>query len=279
MRILHTISELREALAGASKTAFVPTMGNLHEGHLSLVRTAAQLGGPVVASIFVNRLQFAPHEDFDTYPRTLERDADMLRGAGCHFVFAPKETELYPEPQGYKVQPPAELADVLEGHFRPGFYTGVCTVVLKLFNCVQPRIAVFGKKDYQQLLVIRRMVQQLALPIDIVGGETQRATSGLALSSRNGYLSEQQRAKAAELSAMLQGVCAQVQQGGLDYTAMEQQAMTSLQEQGWAPDYVALRLRDNLSTLDNGVAYPTGSLVALTAARIGSTRLIDNLEL
>jgi pantoate--beta-alanine ligase len=279
VRILHTISELREALAGASRTAFVPTMGNLHEGHLSLVRTAAQLGGPVVASIFVNRLQFAPHEDFDTYPRTLERDADMLRGAGCHFVFAPTEAELYPEPQVYKVHPPAELADVLEGHFRPGFYTGVCTVVLKLFNCVQPRVAVFGKKDYQQLLMIRRMVRQLALPIDIVGGETQRAPSGLALSSRNGYLSEQQRTQAAELSAMLQGVRAQVQQGAVNYSALEQQAMTHLQDQGWTPDYVALRQRDELAPLSNGVAYPAQSLVALTAARIGTTRLIDNLEL
>ena len=170
MQIVHTIADLRSALAGQPKTAFVPTMGNLHEGHLSLVQMARSHGTPVVTSIFVNRLQFAPHEDFDTYPRTLERDCELLRDAGCGIVFAPSERELYPEPQRYTVQPPAELADLLEGQFRPGFFTGVCTVVLKLFNCVQPRYAVFGKKDYQQLMVIRRMVRQLALPIGIVAG-------------------------------------------------------------------------------------------------------------
>jgi pantothenate synthetase len=170
MQIVHTVADLRSLLAGQAKSSFVPTMGNLHEGHLALVRMAREHGTPVVASIFVNRLQFAPHEDFDTYPRTLERDCELLRGAGCDIVFAPSERELYPEPQRYTVQPPAELADILEGHFRPGFFTGVCTVVLKLFNCVQPRYAVFGKKDYQQLMVIRRMVKQLALPIGIVAG-------------------------------------------------------------------------------------------------------------
>ena len=186
MRIVHTIAELRQALAGATRSAFVPTMGNLHEGHLSLVKQAKEHGGPVVASIFVNRLQFAPHEDFDTYPRTLARDCELLVAAGCDIVFAPSEAELYPEPQGYKVVPPAALADILEGHFRPGFFTGVCTVVHKLFNIVQPTLAVFGKKDYQQLMVIRRMVAQMALPIAIHGGETRRSAEGLALSSRNG---------------------------------------------------------------------------------------------
>ncbi len=185
MRIVKTLFDLRQALAGAARTVLVPTMGNLHEGHLSLVRLAKEHGGPVIVSIFVNRLQFAPHEDFDGYPHTFERDCDLLRGVGCNVVFAPSESELYPEPQGYKVQPPAEPADTLEGQFRPGFFTGVCTVVLKLFNCVQPRVAVFGKKDYQQLMVIRRMVRQFALPIEIVGGETVRADDGLALSSRN----------------------------------------------------------------------------------------------
>ena len=190
MRVLHTLAELREALAGSPRTAFVPTMGNLHAGHLSLVREAKRLGGPVVASIFVNRLQFLPHEDFDQYPRTLERDCALLAPEGCDIVFAPSERELYPEPQAYKVAPPAALADILEGEFRPGFFTGVCTVVLKLFQCVQPAVAVFGQKDYQQLMVIRRMVDQLALPITIVGGETGRAPDGLALSSRNGRSEE-----------------------------------------------------------------------------------------
>ena len=187
MKIVPTIAQLRGELAQAHRTSFVPTMGNLHEGHLSLVRRARELAGacqPVVTSIFVNRLQFAPHEDFDTYPRTFERDCALLEGAGCDIVFAPDEAELYPEPQAYKVQPPAELADILEGHFRPGFFTGVCTVVLKLFNAVQPSTAVFGKKDYQQLMVIRRMVAQLALPVEIDAAETARADDGLALSSR-----------------------------------------------------------------------------------------------
>src|SRR5204863_2711814 len=183
-----TVAELRDALAGA-RCSFVPTMGNLHEGHLSLMRQACTLGRPAVASVFVNRLQFAPHEDFDRYPRTLQRDCELLDAAGCDLVFAPDERELYPEPQGVKVVPPPELADILEGQFRPGFFTGVCTVVAKLFAIVQPKVTVFGKKDYQQLLLIRTMVRQLALPIEIVAGETSRADDGLALSSRNGYLS------------------------------------------------------------------------------------------
>jgi pantoate--beta-alanine ligase len=275
MRIIHTIAELRQALAGATGTAFVPTMGNLHAGHLSLVARAKEGGaGPVVASIFVNRLQFAPHEDFDTYPRTFERDCDLLRAAGCNIVFAPTEAELYPEPQAFKVQPPAPLADILEGHFRPGFFTGVCTVVLKLFNCVQPRVAVFGKKDYQQLMVIRRMVQQLALPIEILAGETTRAEDGLALSSRNGYLDAAQRAEAVALSRELNGVNAQVRQGRRDWPALEAAAMQSLAARGWQPDYVAIRRRADL-----GTPVPGDELVVLAAARLGSTRLIDNLEL
>jgi pantoate--beta-alanine ligase len=228
MRILHTIAELRQALAGVPGTAFVPTMGNLHAGHLSLVKLAKEHGGPVVASIFVNRLQFAPHEDFDTYPRTFENDCELLRSVGCNFVFAPTEAELYPEPQGYKVQPPAELADILEGHFRPGFFTGVCTVVLKLFNCVQPRVAVFGKKDYQQLMVIRRMVRQLALPIEIVAGETARADDGLALSSRNGYLDAAQRSEAVTLSRLLKAMAVEVQRGRLVCLAMEEAELRKL---------------------------------------------------
>jgi len=274
MRIVHTIAELRQALAGATRTAFVPTMGNLHAGHLSLIERAKDGGGPVVASIFVNRLQFAPHEDFDTYPRTFERDCELLRAGGCNLVFAPDEGQLYPEPQVFKVEPPAALANILEGHFRPGFFTGVCTVVLKLFNCVQPRVAVFGKKDYQQLMVIRRMVQQLALPIEVVAGETMRAQDGLALSSRNGYLDASQRLEAVSLSRELNGVGAEVRRGRRDWPALEEAAMQSLAARGWQPDYVAIRRRADLGAPANDDA-----LVVLAAARIGATRLIDNLEL
>jgi pantoate--beta-alanine ligase len=274
MRIIHTIAELRQALTGAAGSAFVPTMGNLHAGHLSLVERAKEADGPVVASIFVNRLQFAPHEDFDTYPRTFERDCDLLRAAGCNFVFAPTEAELYPEPQTFKVHPPAEQGDILEGHFRPGFFTGVCTVVLKLFNCVQPRMAVFGKKDYQQLMVIRRMVQQLALPIDVVAGETTRAEDGLALSSRNSYLDASQRAEAVALSRELRGIGEQVRRGRRDWPALEEAAMQSLAARGWQPDYVAIRRRTDLASPAKG-----DTLVVLAAAKLGSTRLIDNLEL
>ena len=274
MRILHTVSELRQALAGVHGVAFVPTMGNLHSGHLSLVKLAKGSGGPVVASIFVNRLQFAPHEDFDTYPRTFENDCELLRSVGCNFVFAPTEAELYPEPQAFKVQPPAELADILEGHFRPGFFTGVCTVVLKLFNCVQPQVAVFGKKDYQQLMVIRRMVQQLALPIEIVAGETARADDGLALSSRNGYLDTAQREEAVTLSRLLKAIADDVRRGRRDWAAMEDAALRTLEARGWKPDYVAVRRRTDLAAPASGDA-----LVVLAAAKLGSTRLIDNLEL
>src|SRR5256714_8593095 len=195
MQTIHTIAELRAAL-GQNGCAFVPTMGNLHEGHLHLVRQAKRHGLPVVASIFVNRLQFAPHEDFDRYPRTLARDCELLQPAGCSIVFAPDERELYAQPQAFKVQPDPALADILEGHFRPGFFTGVCTVVMKLFGCVQPRVAVFGKKDWQQLMVIRRMVEQFALPITIEAGETQREAGGPAPSSRNRDLGEADPTKA-----------------------------------------------------------------------------------
>ena len=279
MRVVHTIADLRQALAGAKPPAFVPTMGNLHEGHLALAKLAREQGGPVVASIFVNRLQFQPHEDFDRYPRTLERDCDLLKGVGCNVVFAPDESELYPEPQTYKLHPPAALADMLEGQFRPGFFTGVCTVVMKLFQCVQPRVAVFGKKDYQQLMVLRGMVRQFALPIDIVAGETLRADDGLALSSRNGYLSEAERAEAPQLHAVLKKIPAGLEYGERDVGAIEQRAMDTLEGRGWKPDYVALRRRADLlpptaEQLDAGEP-----LVVLAAARLGKTRLIDNLEL
>ena len=281
MRIVHTITDLRAALAGTQRPAFVPTMGNLHEGHLSLVRQACQKSDVTVASIFVNRLQFLPHEDFDSYPRTLEADCAKLNAEGCSIVFAPKEKDLYPEPQTFKVQPDAALADILEGEFRPGFFTGVCTVVMKLFQAVFATTgggtAVFGQKDYQQLMVIRRMVQQFALPIDIVAASTARADSGLALSSRNGYLSDEQRVQAMALSQALKSLAEAARQGG-DLAQLEAQAMDALRAKGWAPDYLTVRQRSNLLTPADA---RSGDLVALGAARLGGadgTRLIDNLE-
>lgn len=276
MRVVHTIADLRHALAGAKPPAFVPTMGHLHEGHLGLVKQARELGGPVAVSIFVNRLQFAPHEDFARYPRTLESDCEQLKAVGCNLVFAPEEAELYPQPQTYKLAPPPALADILEGEFRPGFFTGVCTVVMKLFQCVQPRVAVFGLKDYQQLMVIRGMVQQFALPTEIVAAETARAPDGLALSSRNAYLSETERAEAPQLAATLRALQAGLKAGERDPAALEREAMATLRRRGWAPDYVAVRRRADLQppALQDGEP-----MVVLAAATIGRTRLIDNLEL
>jgi pantoate--beta-alanine ligase len=274
MQVLRTVTAFREALSARDACAFVPTMGNLHAGHLSLLALAKAAGGPVVASIFVNRLQFAPNEDFDTYPRTFERDCELLREAGCDYVFAPDEAALYPEPQVFKVQPPESLAGMLEGRFRPGFFTGVCTVVLKLFSIVQPRVAVFGKKDYQQWMVVRQMVRQLALPIEVVAGETTRTADGLALSSRNGFLSAEQRAEAVALCAELRRIDVAVRAGQRDFDALEAAAMRALRERGWSPDYVAIR-----RCVDLGPATLSEPLVALAAAKLGRTRLIDNLEL
>jgi pantoate--beta-alanine ligase len=249
-------------------------MGNLHEGHIGLVEKARALGDVTVASVFVNRLQFLPHEDFDSYPRTLDADAAKLAAAGCDLLFAPSERELYPQPQTFKVLPDPTLADLLEGQFRPGFFTGVCTVVMKLFQCVQPRVALFGKKDYQQLMVIRHMVRQFALPIEIVGSETRRADDGLALSSRNGYLSETERAEAVQLSKALQAMADALRSRERDLTAIEMRAMQSLKVRGWQPDYLVLRRRTDLQA-----PAPGEPLVALAAARLGATRLIDNLEI
>jgi pantoate--beta-alanine ligase len=278
MRVVRDIASLRAALPGPGAAAFVPTMGNLHEGHLSLVRIARERGAPVVASIFVNRLQFAPHEDFDAYPRTFERDCELLRGEGCDLVFAPGERDLYPEPQRCTVQPPPELADILEGEFRPGFFTGVCTVVLKLFNAVQPRAAVFGKKDYQQLMVVRTMVRQLALPVEIVAGETSRADDRLALSSRNGYLATAERGEAVALVRALEGLRDAVRGGARDLAALEAQALAALRARNWAPDYLTVRRQRDLLAPEPDEIAAGEPLVALGAARLGSTRLIDNLE-
>jgi pantoate--beta-alanine ligase len=273
VQIVHTVAELRASL-GERRPVLVPTLGNLHAGHLSLIDIARKRGEPVVASIFVNQLQFAPHEDYTAYPRTLERDCELLAAGGCDIVFAPSDREVYPEAQGYTVHPPRELAGILEGEVRPHFFAGVCTVVLKLFNMVRPAAAVFGKKDYQQLLVIRGMVRQLALPIDIVPAEIVRGAGGLALSSRNGYLSDAERAEAAQLYACLSAVAAEIKAGRADWPAIESAAREFLSARGWRPDYVTVRRQGDLCEPSAGVP-----LVVLAAARLGGTRLIDNVEI
>ena len=274
MRIHSSIVDLRAALKGRGRIAFVPTMGNLHAGHISLMGQARAHGDTVVASIFVNRLQFGPNEDFDKYPRTFEADCDKLAAAGVDVLFAPTEADLYPELQEYVVEPPA-IQNVLDGEFRPGHFRGVATVVLKLFNCVQPDTAVFGKKDYQQLLVIRNMTRQFALPIAIVGGATVRAGDGLALSSRNGYLSEAERAEAPRLYRELKRIREALRQGERDIAGLENAALAALTAAGWQTDYVAVRKQSDLS-VPQGIGVP---LVALAASRLGSTRLIDNIEI
>ncbi|VVE42866.1 pantoate--beta-alanine ligase [Pandoraea cepalis] len=278
MKVIPSIHELRDQLRGQNRVAFVPTMGNLHDGHLSLMRLARQHGDPVVASIFVNRLQFGPNEDFDKYPRTMADDVEKLTRENVYVLFSPDEREMYPEPQEYRVEPPHDLGDILEGEFRPGFFKGVCTVVTKLFSCVQPRVAVFGKKDYQQLMIVRSMCRQFALPIEIIAAETVRADDGLALSSRNRYLSDAERAEAPQLYRLLGQVRDDVNGGKTDYAALEAAAMQTLTERGWKPDYVAIRQRANLRVPVPGAA-PAESLVVLAAAKLGATRLIDNLEI
>ncbi|MEO8936826.1 MAG: pantoate--beta-alanine ligase [Burkholderiaceae bacterium] len=280
MKIVTTIEQLRGQLRGQLRTAFVPTMGNLHEGHLSLMRLAAKHGDPVVASIFVNRLQFGPRDDFDRYPRTFQSDCEKLEAEGVYVLFAPDEGEMYPEPQEFRVDPPHALGDVLEGEFRPGFFIGVTTVVLKLFSCVQPRAAIFGKKDYQQLMILRRMARQFALPTDIVAAETVRADDGLALSSRNGYLTETERAEAPALYRQLTDVATALRDdGGGDIAAMERAAVDRLTARGWRPDYVSVRRRSDLTAPDATSRERGDPLVVLTAAWLGATRLIDNLEI
>jgi pantoate--beta-alanine ligase len=282
MLIARTLAELRQHLQRFDRPAFVPTMGNLHEGHLQLLQHAKPLGDVLVASIFVNRLQFLPHEDFASYPRTFEDDCAKLRSQACDVLFAPDEAELYPQPQTFKVLPDPALADILEGQFRPGFFTGVSTVVMKLFMAVfaghAHGVAVFGKKDYQQLMVIRQMVRQFALPIDIIGVDTCRAADGLALSSRNGYLSQAERAEAVQLSLVLRQLGQDALAAGPSLPAqlplLQAQAMDHLRQRGWQPDYLTVRCRQDLQAPLAGDA-----LVVLGAAKLGKTRLIDNLEL
>lgn len=273
MQIINSIAEMRALRRTAKSLAFVPTMGNLHDGHLSLVEIARQHADVVVTSIFVNRLQFGQGEDFDRYPRTFQADCDKLQAAGCTAVFAPDENELYPQPQQYFVEPPA-IANELCGAHRAGHFRGVTTVVNKLFNIVQPDVAVFGKKDFQQITIIRQMVEQLAMPIEIIGGETGRAEDGLALSSRNGYLSEPERAEAPRIYHNLSRIKAAVESGRRDFATLQTEAVADLHAHGWQVDYVEVR---NAATLLPARAVDS-HLVVLAAAKLGKTRLIDNLE-
>ena len=273
MQIHSAIAALRAALTGRGRVVFVPTMGNLHAGHISLMEQARAHGDTVAASIFVNRLQFGPNEDFAKYPRTFRDDCDQLAAAGVDLLFAPTEADLYPEPQEYVVEPPA-IQHILDGEFRPGHFRGVATVVLKLFHCVQPQAALFGKKDYQQLMVIRNMTRQLAMPITIVGGETVRAADGLALSSRNGYLSEAERAEAPRLYRLLNEIRDAIRGGEADTIKLEKSAIAQLDAAGWKTDYVAVRQQSDLA-MPQGLDAP---LVVLAASRLGTTRLIDNIE-
>jgi len=277
MQVHATIASLhaaRAAIEPAQRVAVVPTMGNLHAGHISLMRQARDHADVVIATIFVNRLQFRPGEDFEKYPRTFAADCAQLEAAGVDHLFAPDEAEMYPQSQTYYVEPPTAQIDILDGEFRPGHFRGMATVVLKLLNITQPDVALFGKKDYQQLMVIRNMVADFNLPIKIMGGETVRADDGLALSSRNGYLSATERLEAPRLFQVLNRLVVAVRGGETDFARLEQDAMAELQAHGWLPEYVALRKKLDLQFAP---AHESG-LVVLAAARLGSTRLIDNLE-
>lgn len=274
MHIFHTITELRSWRKQVKRVALVPTMGNLHAGHLALVRTAKAHADAVVVSIFVNRIQFGVGEDFDLYPRTLAEDVEKLTEAGADVVFAPSETELYPNgTQQYFVEPPA-IQNELCGRSRPGHFRGVATIVTKLFNIVQPDVACFGKKDYQQLAVIKGMVQDLNMDIDIIPVEIERADSGLALSSRNGYLTIEQREQAAQLSSQLRTMAEAIRRGNRQFAALENSAATYLQQHGWQVDYIEVRHAQTLTKAQ----ISDKNLVIVAAAILGTTRLIDNLE-
>lgn len=278
MNRVKTLRELRAAVAQAraegKQIGFVPTMGNLHAGHVSLVEIAAQRADFVVASIFVNPLQFGAGEDLDKYPRTLAADQEKLLAAGCHLLFHPDVAEIYPHGMGdqTRVSVPG-VSEGLCGASRPGHFEGVATVVTKLFNMVQPDLAVFGEKDYQQLAVIRALVQDLNMPIQIIGAPTQRAEDGLALSSRNGYLSDEQRAAAPALYRGLQTIAEELRRGARDYARLIETAQAQQRTAGFIPDYLEIRNAVNLRPAQ----VDDHHLVILTAAQLGSTRLIDNL--
>ena len=274
MEIITDISTLRVRLQCESEIAFVPTMGGLHEGHLSLVQRAQQEADCVVASIFVNRLQFAPTEDFTQYPRTLEDDCKLLQKQGVNVIFAPDDKDIYSVPQDFLIDP-SPLANTLEGEFRPGFFRGVMTVILKLFNIVQPQVVVFGKKDYQQMQLVREMVRQMNLPLKVIACETTRASDGIALSSRNRYLSNEERIEAARLYRVLSEIKRAAESGNVDFQQMCKDARESLTSHQWQVDYIGLYQRNTLAPAEVGDL----DLVALAAARLGKTRLIDSLEI
>ncbi len=273
MEIIGDISSLRSRLGRESSIAFVPTMGGLHEGHLSLVDIAQRKADCVVTSIFVNRLQFAPAEDFNRYPRALADDCELFKNRGVDVVFAPEEKTLYPVPQEFMLDPPP-VANTLEGKFRPGFFRGVSTVVLKLFNIVQPQVAVFGKKDYQQLHIMREMVRQLNLPVEVIAGETARTHDNLALSSRNRYLTEAERAEATRLYRVLSQVKQGIEDGNGNFSVLQEKAEETLRNHGWKVDYISIQHRDTLMPAQTG----DENLVVVGAAWLGKTRLIDNIE-
>ncbi len=274
MKIFNDITALRDNLRSKQAIVFVPTMGNLHAGHLALIKQAKQLADHVVVSIFVNRLQFLPHEDFDHYPRTFENDCKLLTGLNVNTLFAPSEKILFPTKQEFLLALPP-VADTLEGEFRPGFFRGVATIVLKLFNIIKPNLAVFGKKDYQQLHIVREMVQQLNLSIEIVAGETVRAPDGLALSSRNQYLNSTQREEACNLYQTLLQIKHEIISGRRDYPVLQETATKTLVKRGWKVDYIRIQKRSSLTPAH----IDDTDLVILGAAWLDKTRLIDNLEI
>lgn len=278
MKIIHSIAEFQAWRQSVSSLAFVPTMGNLHAGHLSLVAAAKQHAQHVAVSIFVNRLQFGQGEDFDAYPRTHEADIAQLIAAGVDVLFLPTEATLYPNTvQAYQVEPP-EMQSRLEGAFRPGHFRGVATVVLKLFNIVQPNVACFGRKDFQQLAIIQGMVADLNVPVQIVAVDTGRASDGLALSSRNGYLSPEQRAMAPQLYQTLCGVRSAILAGEGDFDELCAQAIKQLTAQGWVVDYLSVCDAHQLLPLAKHTLDAPKEKVILATARLGKTRLLDNLE-
>jgi len=274
MEVIKTVKELRDRLKREPEVACVPTMGNIHDGHLSLVKIARAQAPVTVTTIFVNRLQFGQGEDFEKYPRTFADDCAKLESAGNTIVFAPDEKEMYPEPQTFYVDLP-KVANKLEGRFRPGHFRGMATVVLKLFNTVQPQYAVFGKKDYQQLAIVRQLVDQFALPIRIIPAETVRAEDGLALSSRNRFLSPAERKEATRLREAILGVRDAVVGGDRNFIAMEYAAGALLARHGWHVDYVVVRNQRSVMRPEP----QDKALVVLGAAKLGQTRLIDNLEI
>jgi pantoate--beta-alanine ligase len=273
MDVIHSVAALRDRLQREPNNVFVPTMGNLHAGHIQLINIAKPRAACTVVSIFVNRLQFGPQEDFERYPRALESDCAQLQAAGVDVVFAPDEREIYPEPQTYVVEP-SNLQHILDGEARPGHFRGVATVVMKLFNMVSPHSAIFGKKDYQQCLVLANMARQFALPIEIILAETVRAEDGLALSSRNTYLSPEERREAPRLYQLLRKARDEINAGARDYQRIELDVMAELAHHGWKPDYIAVRRQSDLQPPQNG----EHRVVVLAAARLGRTRLIDNVE-